>query len=213
MLAFFSGLGAKLALGAVKAKAAWGDLDPVWKKRILIALAALALFFLHQWYAHRQIAAAYAEGKTAGYQQRKAEDDKAFAAFTKKAEAVTATMNKVTEEVRQHHDQDLRNNAARADAIVVRGAGKARCRQLEAPAVPVSSGGHDGAAPGHVDADMDSMPPDGGSELIAMPLDGAAGFAREHDDYASEVIAWRTWYPRMVEQWNKLREPLAKPSK
>lgn len=77
----FAGLLTKLALGAVwgkvKANAShdWQAIPPKVRLWLLAILAALALFVVHQWYAKRQVRAAFVTGYTQAMVDLKTEQD------------------------------------------------------------------------------------------------------------------------------------------
>lgn len=176
---------------------------PVWEAAAVIGYV-LAFIALHQSYAHAQLRAA----DKAGYERRSAEDAKALALLRSRAALAEAAAASYANQLRERHEQETHANAAAAAALLVRGPGAAGCRPVSHPALPAASSGRVEAG-GKADAAVARLPDDQGPELLGMPFDAAVAFAREHDDYRSEVKAWHEWYPHMVEWAERLRQPLA----
>lgn len=209
----FTGLIAKFGLGLVWGKVKtnavhdWQAIPPKARLWLMIVIAAIALFFVHQWYAGRQLKAA----DHAGYQRAKDEDAKAAAAA--KARAVTVTINgaRIAQETRTTNDKENLSIHAAAGSLSVRGPGASRCRPVGDPALPAARGGN-GTAPSLADASASAMPvPDGESDLSAVPWTWLVARAEESDLDRAEVIAWRDWYKRESAEWDKLRAD-AKPA-
>jgi hypothetical protein len=113
-----------------------------------------------------------------------------------KIDALTA---KIAAEERTKNDVEDRRIAAAADALRVRGPGKAVC----IASIPAAAGGHvEAGGPG--DASVHGVPDPQRVALIGLPVSSAVGFAEQHDVFRAEVIAWRTWYKRVHEAWPKL---------
>lgn len=183
----FEGLIAKIALGAlwgrVKTNAVhdWQAIPPKARTAILIALAAIALFFVHQHFAHRALKAQF----SAGYKQ--AQKDDAETALNLKAQ-IDALNVTIANQQRKIYDAQVARNSAAADALRVRGPGKASCTVYSGG--PSGAGGHiEAAAAG--DAAVGQVPDRTGTALIAMPFNDALGFAQAYDDLLAEAAAWR----------------------
>lgn len=175
-------------------------LSAIPTKVLYAALGLIALTFAFIWHGHevKQIkAAAFAAGEAKADKDWQSAFDTMHAASNQwKANFETKTAA-LSDEIRNRHDQDLRDIAARADDLRVRGPGKAAfsCagRQPDsglpaAPGGPVSPSGNqpDSLAP---------VPADGGP-LAVVPWPELVNRTEQADDNASEVTAWREWYAR-----------------
>lgn len=176
---------AKSAVASIPAKA--------WPY-IIGAIASVALFFVHQHVAHKQLKAAF----DAGYAKRVDEDAKAAA---KVVGRVTAVTQPITQKLRTENDAQARDIHRAADAQRLRGPGAALCRD---PTLAAGSGGREPASrPG--DAAVARLPYPQWGQLIAMPFDDASRFAEQADLNRAEVLTWRSWYSQQWEAWEKLR--------
>lgn len=96
-------------------------------------------------------------------------------------------------ERQERHEQDLRDIAARADALGLRGPGKAAAPACGRPGNGSGSSaaaGQGSVAPGRtIDGGVAGMP--GGEGLAIVPWADLVGFARFYDANRAEVIAWR----------------------
>lgn len=195
-------LGLKLLFGRMwtNAKDAIAAIPPKAKLWILAAIAAIALFFVHQHFAHRALKAA----DQGGYDRARAEDAKALVELRNRAATAERNARTISQEIRSRTDEDARISHAAADDLRLRGAGAASCGRIRDPAVPAAAGGHQPVG-GTADAPLGQVPDAGGPELIALPFNDTVAFADDHDQLLIEVKGWRDWYPRMVAEWNKLR--------
>jgi hypothetical protein len=142
----------------------------------------------------KAVAAAYVQG-TADYAAKVEKHARQI------NERVSALVGPINQAIRDRHNEELGRIRADAGAIVLRGPGKAECRD---PAFAVSSGGRD-ATGGSANAAVDRLPYPQWSALLAMPLDDAARFGAQHDAYRDEVKSWHEWWPKMNSAWEKLR--------
>jgi len=115
----------------------------------------------------------------------------------KTAEKQTAQISK---QLRDRTDEENRRIAGDADALRLRGPGKAVC-----PALPSSPGGHQQAAPSS-DAPVAQLPNTRGAELIALPFDDTIGFGKSYDELLNENKAWRDWHDQVLKVWPKTTE-------
>lgn len=208
----FAGLFGKLALGMlwgrVKGNAAhdWQAIPPKWRKILLIVIACIAAFFLHQWYAHRVIASATAAGDKAGYARARSEDAAALAQLRARAALATAHGAAIAQDTRSKNDAENVDIHAAAHAIGVRGPGASSCRRIGDPALS-AAGGQPGASGNQLaDAAAGGVPAaDGQPDLAAVPFDWLVGRAEQADIDRAEVLSWRNWYERQAAEWEKLR--------
>jgi hypothetical protein len=150
----------------------------------------------------REVAAAYAQGRN-DYAAKVEQQARQIEA---KATAVTTQINQV---IRDQHNEELGRIRASSDAIILRGPGKAECRD------PAFSAPASGPQPANrsADAAVDRLPYPEWSALIAMPLDDATRFAAQHDAYRDEVKSWHTWWPQMNDAYERLRSEVSKGAK
>lgn len=182
----------------IAAKAFLGGV-PRW---VWIALAAVAVLTAGVvWHKHRAHAAIQAAVKAedAVWVQRLADERKRAVAARSEAEAAHAAMSDME---RKQHEQVIRSNAAAASALLVRGAGAARCRPLDNPGAATSPGGHNQSAP-ITDAARSQMPT---GDWALVPWDWLVKRAQEHDDVLDEDRTWRTNDAHQREAWEKMRK-------
>jgi hypothetical protein len=168
---------------------------PAWAWKLLAVLALLAAGYLwHQHAAHKATAAAYAQGQA----DEAARIAKKALALKAKVDALTG---KIAANIKERNDEENRRIAASADALRLRGPGKAIC--AAGTGLSSASGGSV-AAGGTGDAAGPYMPPE---DRAAVPWGWLTDRAEEHDLERAEVVAWRTWYQRMVAAWPKSETP------
>jgi hypothetical protein len=112
----------------------------------------------------------------------------------KAARDAQATIAKLTREIRNRTDEENRRIAGDADAVRLRGPGKAVCR-----AAPAAASGHEPVG-GNGDASRPQVPSD---DRAAVPWEWLTDRAEQSDLNRAEVLAWRDWYRRLVESWPK----------
>jgi hypothetical protein len=182
---------------------------PVWEAAAVLGYV-LAFVGLHQHYANAQLKAA----DRAGYQRAKDEDAKAVIEMKKRAAAVEADFARISHEERTRNDQANARIAASADALLVRGPGASSCRPIGHSSAAAAASGPQPAGGAPMDARSAPLSPaDGQADLTAVPWSWLVGRGKSCDLDHAEVIAWRSWWPRYVEAYNKLRQPLAQPVK
>jgi cell division protein FtsL len=175
------GLGAKLA-------SATGFLPrlPRWLWILLAVVAAGAVGAIwHQHRTHATIAAAEKRG-----------EDRAYAAVEAKALKLAEQARSLAASIRSKTDDTNRRIAGDADAIRLRGPGKAACPV----AAPAATGGR--IAPGgDANAPMDRLPDPERVDIIGLPFAGTVAFAEQHDLNRAEVIAWREYSAALQKAW------------
>jgi hypothetical protein len=161
---------------------------------VAIALALAAAFVWHQHKAHSALKSADA----AGYARAMKDVEARALKLKAKVDKLTA---KISAEERTKNDVENRRIASAADALRLRGPGKALCT-VPAGAPGASSGHFDASGPG--DASVSGVLDPQRVALVGLPVSSAVGFAEQHDVLRAEVISWREWYRRLQEAWPKL---------
>jgi hypothetical protein len=200
----FTGLFAKIAWGALWSRASanaahdWAGIPRNVKIALLALLAGVAAYFVHQHYAGKELNAAYAKGRAdyAAKVEKQAREIEAKAADV---------ANRINQPIRDAHNEELGRIHADADAIRVRGAGAAECRDPRFSAAAGGSQQAGGAANAALPQVLDGVRPG----LIAMPVSAAAGFAEQHDAFRDEVIRWHDWWPKMNAYTEELRKQVS----
>lgn len=155
---------------------------PVWIALIIFALLGLGSC-LHQ----RSVKRFGEERFAAGY-AKAVEDGK------KRVKKVEQKSTQITTEIRSKSDEEIRNNAQRADGLRLRGPGAAACRN---PGLPAGASGH--VAPGGGTGASAAGVPE--QDRIAVPFDYAVDEEEIDDANRIEVLAWREWHKRLTEEW------------
>jgi hypothetical protein len=192
----FAGWIAKLGLGLLwnraktNAKADWQAISPKVRLWIIGAIVVTILGVAHQWYAHRQLNKRYDDG----YKQAVHDEAEKLKNANARIEALSA---EIAADERKKNDEVVDRIDAHANAISVRGPGKAVC-----PGVPAAPGGYQ-ARPGAVVPDVARVPYPEWQQLIALPFDDTVAFGKQCDVNAAEVRAWHSWYDRLVAAWPK----------
>lgn len=152
-------------------------------------LAALVVWLVIGWHGRvvkRAISAAETRGET-----------RAYAAVEKKARELERKANELTGKIRSRFNEETHAIARRADAILVRGPGRAACPV----AAPAASGARPAdPAPG---AGLGRVSYPEGIELIALPFPGAVSLAENHDQCWAEVKAWRSQNEELWKAWRE----------
>lgn len=175
------GLGASRALGFFKMVPRW-----VW-----IALAAVALLSVATCTHQRKVKAFGEERYAAGVAYEQAHIEKAAKQLAAKAEALSARL-------RSRNDETNRRIAGDADALRVRGAGKAACLN---PATPSTGRRVEAVAEGS--PAVDQVPDGEGQQLIGLPFPGAVALAENHDLCIAEAKSWRELHRQLEEAWKR----------
>jgi len=172
---------------------AWGWLSHASLWQIVSICLCVFICVQHFQLVSARHSAAKWEGLAVNYRrQLDAETEK-----NKAAEKQTAQISK---QLRDRTDEENRRIAGDADALRLRGPGKAVC-----PALPSSPGGHQQAAPSS-DAPVAQLPNTRGAELIALPFDDTIGFGKSYDELLNENKAWRDWHDQVLKVWPKTTE-------
>lgn len=168
---------------------------PKWLIYGAIGLIAAALIFI--WHGHevKQVkAVAFAAGEAKADKDWQASFDQMRDAERVFRNLYQQKSDQLNQRLGAEYAQDLRDNAARADDLRLRGPGKARgCVGLGNPArlAEGRGGSSQPSAPGP-DAPGPEMPANDGFAVV--PWGWLVQRAREHDDLLAEVIIRREWY-------------------
>lgn len=107
--------------------------------------------------------------------------------------------------MRSENDAKLRAVGRDADALRLRGPGRAACSAVFSPA----SGGRDQAG-GETSAPVSDLPDARRAELIAVRFDAATDLGESHDSLRVEVLGWREWHAHFVKLWSDYAAKVAK---
>lgn len=136
------------------------------------------------------------DAREAGYTQGKADTETHFAA---KAAEWVERLSDISAKARSLNDATNRRIAAGADALRVRGPGKAACLN---PATPGAS--RYVAPAGKPDAAGPDVPAgDGEALLAAVPWPWLVDRAEQCDLNRAEAETWRAWHRQLEEAWKK----------
>lgn len=173
-------------IAAIPPKVAWA----------LLAVAALAALVF--WHNH-SVGKAYDRGRA---EERVSRDAQWQAAFNQMRDGAAIWKDNYEREAARSaeltgaiHAQDLRHNAALADALRLRGPGKAAAachRSGSDTGLSAATGGSDAPAAGQL-PELAGLPDQHGP-LAALPWPELIEWGRSADDSAAEVKAWRDWY-------------------
>lgn len=176
-------LGAKL-LGVRKMLAK----VPTW---LWIALAVVLLGLVGAWWHGNKVEAFGDERFAEGRASRDAEIEGLRKQINQRNAELAAAL-------RSKHDDQIRRNAADADALRLHGPGRAACSG--ASYIPAAAGGHVG--PGRpADAAVGTVPDGERIELIGLPFAPTVSFAEQHDNFRTEAISWREWHKTFTAEW------------
>lgn len=183
MIPFLAVAGAK-ASGIFKAIPRWA-----W----YALAAALVLFLIYRWH-NGKVEDAYAKGKADEGARIAA---KAFE-IKRKADELTASISTA---LRTRHDEKVRIIYRDADALRLRGPGKAACPGN--PGIPRGASGS--AKPiGERVASVAEVPPGERVDLIGLPFAATVSGAEQCDLNRAEAKTWREWYAKQSEAWQKI---------
>jgi hypothetical protein len=112
----------------------------------------------------------------------------------REAREAEARGKQLARQIKDRTDEENRRIAGDADAVRLRGPGKAVCR-----AAPAAASGHEPVG-GNGDASRPQVPSD---DRAAVPWGWLTDRAEQSDLNRAEVLAWRDWYRRLVENWPK----------
>jgi hypothetical protein len=193
-------------------------LVPKWVWYLLAAAAAW--HFALAW--HRgQVKAHDAEviaARDAAWQLRFDAMHKVADRATRQLETAAAA---IAAQQKEAHDATVRDNAAVAADLRLHGAGKAaapaNCRPVGLAALPAAAGGPERTGGG---ANPPASPLSAADGLSRLPSGARDDFAiipwswlteevaKPADDSRAEVIAWRTWWPKMNAAFEDMRKRL-----
>jgi len=166
-------------------------------KQVWLALAVVALIVSGViWHGHRVHSAINAAEKRGADAEAKRIEVKALALKAK----IDALTKSIADIERKANSEKISSSNARADALLVRGAGKASCPRNAFAASP-ASGPQPPARSGN--DPLAGLPDAGGTELIALPFPGAVGAGKVCDANLIDNQSWRSWYAKLVEAWPK----------
>lgn len=204
------GIAAKIAASAIFGRAK--NFVKAVPREVWIGLAVVitlvAAVWWHNSHAEAQLKLAYEQG----FADRDKQLDEALIAMEDEAEAwkekyeTASTALAATE--RALHDQTLRSNAARADALRVRGPGAAKAcpRPSDSSGLPTAAG-DGGTTDQQPNAEGRGMPAD---QWATVPWAWLVTRAETCDADRDEVIRWRNWYPAQKELYDNSVSDLQK---
>lgn len=153
----------------------------VWQALAVLGYA-LALYATHQRAVHDHDTAIIA-ANNAQWQTRLNAAHSDALAWKAKADQQAMT---IAQNERTKHEEDIRLNAAAADALLLRGPGAAsaaHCGQVNHPGTPAAPDRHDQAAP-QAGAPATQVP---SGDWALVPWNWLVGVLHEHDDLLSDV--------------------------
>ena len=179
---------------------------------IAAAIALGLAFWLHQSHASQEIADARAAGKAEGIAEMRAEVAKIHADAVRWRDNYQITADQLSTAKRRLFDDEIRSTAALADALRLRGPGKAAApacgRSGDSAGPSANTSGHEPAG-GPVDAPVAPMSPD--EPLAVLPWSGVTRFGEYHDEDRTEVLTWRSWYLAQAEILRLAKQKLPTP--
>jgi hypothetical protein len=167
-------------------------------RKVWIALAAVAIVLGAQWLHSRAVNSAYTKAFAEGAEVSDQKWLRAFEVMQATAEEWRLNYERqsarISGELRDAQEKELRNIAGSADALRLRGAGAAAasCRPGDNPGVSGAAGGH-AAGDGGADASMAGVSAGG---LALVPWGPLIDHAEHCDANRNEVTVWRNWYNR-----------------
>lgn len=203
-------IGASLIFGRIKG--IFGSI-PKWLWLTLAVVIALgSAVAVHQHYAHKELAVAFAAGKAESDKQWQSSFDLMKKASDQWKQNYQNEATLLADERRKTYEASLRANRVIADDLLLRGAGKAsaaRCRPLNNSGLPGATS-RPQQTPANPDAPGPAMPADGGDAIV--PWGWLVQRTREHDDLLAEVNTWHIWYPEQAELLRRKKLELPDPS-
>lgn len=179
-------LGARKALKRVPRK--------VWITLAVVAAVVLAGWLAHRWHAGK-VEAFGNERYAAGYAQARGEIEALRQQINRRNAELAAAL-------RSKHDEQIRRNSADADALRLRGPGRAAC--ASAFYIPAAAGRHDGAGR-PADAAVGDVRSEQREPLVGLPFAPTVAFAEQHDNFRTEALSWRAWHFQFTTEWEKWR--------
>lgn len=205
--------GAALALRifAPGLRAAISGIAQAIPPKVWLVIAGLAALGGAWWWHTGTVSAAYNRGYAQATVERDAQWRGAFAKMNAAAEMWRDNFDRqgaaLAAEIGAKHAQELRANAARADALRLRGPGRsAACLNPGGAAgLLPGSGGHD-APGGAADAGVAGLPHE--VPMAILPWPDLIQRSEDADADRAEVKAWREWYARTTAEWEEYRAKL-----
>lgn len=211
----FEGLLAKLALGTVWSKVKtnavhdWQAIPPKARLWVIIGVAAIVLGFAHQWYAHRELKKARAEGYAQAVSDIRAAEAKKVAPLKAAKVEVDAKNVATNTQVRKTHDaQDTHISGNLADLLGVLDRAQGGVRGNAGgnlPGFAAGAGAQRTAASADDGLAQDAAAQGGaaGDVLIAVPGRQLYTRAAQCDrDYAA-LTAWEDGYQGWLDHYNE----------
>lgn len=169
----------------------------VWKMLAIALVVALLIFVGLRWHGHK-VEQLRKESFAAG-RQSAVKDMVALRDQLNRAHAQDVAR------MRSENDAKLRDVGRDADALRLRGPGRAACSAV----LSGGSGGRDQAG-GEARAPVSELPDAGRAELIALRFDAATDLGESHDSLRVEVLGWREWHAHFVKLWSDYAAKVAK---
>jgi hypothetical protein len=188
---------------------------------IVLALVAVLIWHQHKVRAHdAALVKATIDKRDRQWRDQLAKSHAAAIAARTRHEAIAT---KISTDTKGIHDAQVRNNAASAHDLQLRGPGKAaaaNCGPGYYPGVPAasgrpeqySSGADASAAEVHSRNGVSSVSvaPGGvlrapGSDFAVVPWSWLVDRGKEFDDLLADDRAFRTWYPKEAAEWERMR--------
>jgi hypothetical protein len=205
--------GAALAL-RIFAPGVWAMLSGIVQAippKVWLVIAGLAALGGAWWWHTSTVKAAYNRGYAKASVERDAAWRGAFDKMNAAAQAWRENFDQrgaqIAAEIGARNAQELRANAARADALRLRGPGRAAAciNSGGAASLLPASGGHDAPA-GSDDAGVAGLPDE--TPMAILPWPDLIQRSEDADADRAEVKAWREWYARTKAEWEEYRAKL-----
>lgn len=208
------GLSGTAVLLRVFAPGVWATLIGIAQAippKVWLAIAGLAALGGAWWWHTSTVKAAYNKGYAQATVERDAQWSAAFDKMNAAAAAWRDNFDKrgaqIAAEIGARNAQELRANAARADALRLRGPGRAGTCLNPGGAAGLlpASGGHEPPA-GTGDAGVAGLPDE--TPMAILPWPDLIQRSEDADADRAEVKAWREWYARTKAEWEEYRAKL-----
>lgn len=202
----FGGIIAKVAASALFGRAR--DLLKLVPRKVWIALAVVITLWAAVWLHQKQVDSAYHDAFNAGYAEREKDENEELKFMRDVATAWRKEYEKKATEVsnlqKELHNETIRANSARADALRVRGPGAAAsCPRPDRAAGLSTPSGEHGAQASGTDVAGSGMPAE---QWASVPWAWLVDRAETCDADRDEVQRWRNWYPQQRDLYNAERQ-------
>jgi hypothetical protein len=165
--------------------------------------------FLHQHKAHQHDAAlvkATIDVRDRQWMKRLTDEHAAAVAWKGRADAQLAAIAQLQ---RKLTDEETARIAADADALLLRGPGKAAapagCRPVDPARLPAAAGGHVAQPGAPADAGTQMPAGDGQDQRAVVSWRWLVAVVSERDAFRLEAIAWRGYQATVTGVWNRLK--------